>query len=121
MPLIGFAGAPVTLASDAIEGGHSNNFAHTKSLMYGHPAAWHTFCDLIAGIIGDYLFAQFEAGVDRKRKIENLRLAVPRAGERVAVLRRSGDGCLVVHRMLDGKKAAEWDAPNADALAFSPA
>ena len=64
VPLIGFAGAPFTLASYAIEGGHSNNFAHTKSLMYGHPAAWHRFCDLIAGIIGDYLVAQVEAGVD---------------------------------------------------------
>ena len=64
VPLIGFAGAPFTLASYAIEGGHSNNFAHTKSLMYGHPAAWHRFCDLIADIIGDYLVAQVEAGVD---------------------------------------------------------
>jgi uroporphyrinogen decarboxylase len=64
VPLIGFAGAPFTLASYAIEGGHSNNFAHTKSLMYGYPAAWHRFCDLIAGIIGDYLVAQVEAGVD---------------------------------------------------------
>jgi uroporphyrinogen decarboxylase len=64
VPLIGFAGAPFTLASYAIEGGHSNNFAHTKALMYGHPAAWHRFCDLIAGIIGDYLVAQVEAGVD---------------------------------------------------------
>jgi uroporphyrinogen decarboxylase len=41
VPLIGFAGAPFTLASYAIEGGHSNNFAKTKSLMYGHPDAWH--------------------------------------------------------------------------------
>ena len=62
VPLIGFAGAPFTLASYAIEGGHSNNFAHTKSLMYGYPAAWHRFCDLIADIIGDYLVAQVEAG-----------------------------------------------------------
>ena len=64
VPLIGFAGAPFTLASYAIEGGHSNNFAHTKSLMYGYPAAWHRFCDLIADIVGDYLVAQVEAGVD---------------------------------------------------------
>jgi uroporphyrinogen decarboxylase len=64
VPLIGFAGAPFTLASYAIEGGHSNNFAHTKALMYGVPTAWHAFCDLIADIIGDYLVAQVEAGVD---------------------------------------------------------
>jgi uroporphyrinogen decarboxylase len=64
VPLIGFAGAPFTLASYAIEGGHSNSFAHTKALMYGAPAAWHRFCDTIADIIGDYLTAQVEAGVD---------------------------------------------------------
>jgi uroporphyrinogen decarboxylase len=64
VPLIGFAGAPFTLASYAIEGGHSSSFAHTKALMYGHPAAWHAFCDLIADIVGDYLAAQIEAGVD---------------------------------------------------------
>src|SRR5262249_42590814 len=64
VPLIGFAGAPFTLASYAIEGGHSNNFAYTKSLMYGAPGAWHRFCDLIADVVGDYLVAQVEAGVD---------------------------------------------------------
>ena len=64
VPLIGFAGAPFTLASYAIEGGHSNTFAHTKALMYGHPAAWHRFCDLLADLIGEYLVAQIEAGVD---------------------------------------------------------
>jgi uroporphyrinogen decarboxylase len=64
LPLIGFAGAPFTLASYAIEGGHSNNFGHTKSLMYGAPAAWHRFCDLLAEVIGDYLVAQIDAGVD---------------------------------------------------------
>jgi len=64
VPLIGFAGAPFTLASYAIEGGHSTNFAHTKALMYGAPAAWHRFCDFLAGIVSDYLVAQIEAGVD---------------------------------------------------------
>ncbi|MGE3277794.1 MAG: uroporphyrinogen decarboxylase [Vicinamibacterales bacterium] len=64
IPLIGFAGAPFTLASYAIEGGHSNNFALTKSLMYGQPAAWHRFAGLLAEVVGDYLVAQIEAGVD---------------------------------------------------------
>jgi uroporphyrinogen decarboxylase len=64
VPLIGFAGAPFTLASYAIEGGHSNNFARTKALMYGHPEAWHQLCDRLATVIADYLTAQVDAGVD---------------------------------------------------------
>jgi uroporphyrinogen decarboxylase len=64
VPLIGFAGAPFTLASYAIEGGHSNNFAKTKALMYGHPEAWHRLCQRLATVVGDYLLAQIEAGVD---------------------------------------------------------
>jgi uroporphyrinogen decarboxylase len=64
VPLIGFAGAPFTLASYAIEGGHSTSFAQTKALMYGHPAAWHRFCDTLADVVGDYVVAQVESGVD---------------------------------------------------------
>ena len=64
VPLIGFAGAPFTLASYAIEGGHSANFAKTKALMYGHPDAWHRLCETFASVVGDYLVAQIEAGVD---------------------------------------------------------
>jgi uroporphyrinogen decarboxylase len=63
LPLIGFAGAPFTLASYAIEGGHSNTFAHTKGLMYGASTAWHELCALLADIAADYLIAQIEAGV----------------------------------------------------------
>ena len=64
VPLIGFAGAPFTLASYAIEGGHSNNFARTKALMYGHPDAWHRLCGVFATVVSNYLVAQIEAGVD---------------------------------------------------------
>jgi uroporphyrinogen decarboxylase len=64
LPLIGFAGAPFTLASYAIEGGHSSNFARTKALMYGTPAAWHRLCAQLAEMSADYLTAQIEAGVD---------------------------------------------------------
>ena len=64
VPLIGFAGAPFTLASYAIEGGHSNSFAKTKALMYGHPEAWHRLCGMLAELVGDYLVAQIDAGVD---------------------------------------------------------
>jgi uroporphyrinogen decarboxylase len=63
VPLVGFAGAPFTLASYAIEGGHSSTFAHTKALMYGNPAAWHRLCDKLATVVGGFLAAQAEAGV----------------------------------------------------------
>ena len=63
VPLIGFVGAPFTLASYAIEGGHSNNFARTKALMYGHPEAWHRLCERLATMAADYLTAQIDAGV----------------------------------------------------------
>src|SRR5260221_7686142 len=62
VPLIGFAGAPFTLASYAIEGGHSTSFALTKSLMYGDPEAWHRLAALLADVVTDYLRAQVEAG-----------------------------------------------------------
>jgi uroporphyrinogen decarboxylase len=64
LPLIGFAGAPFTLASYAIEGGHSNNFALTKRFMYEDPAAWHRLAGSFAAVAADYLLAQIEAGVD---------------------------------------------------------
>lgn len=64
VPLIGFAGAPFTLASYAIEGGHSSAFAHTKAMMYAAPAAWHRFCEMLADIASEYLLAQIDAGVD---------------------------------------------------------
>jgi uroporphyrinogen decarboxylase len=61
-PLIGFAGAPFTLASYAVEGGRSTHFAVTKGLMYSDPRAWHALADLLAEVVGDYLRAQAEAG-----------------------------------------------------------
>jgi uroporphyrinogen decarboxylase len=62
VPLIGFAGAPFTLASYAIEGGHSVSFATTKALMYGEPGAWHELASLLSEVVAEYLRAQVEAG-----------------------------------------------------------
>ena len=64
VPLIGFAGAPFTLASYAIEGGPSRNYSKTKALMYGQPAVWHELCETFAVVISDYLVAQVEAGIE---------------------------------------------------------
>ncbi len=64
LPLIGFAGAPFTLASYLIEGGPSKDFAKTKAFMHENPAAWERLMKKIAAITGEYLLAQSEAGAD---------------------------------------------------------
>ncbi len=64
VPLIGFVGAPFTLASYCIEGGPSKDFARTKAMMYAEPDAWHTLCGRLADMAGRYLQAQIAAGVD---------------------------------------------------------
>ncbi len=63
-PLIGFAGAPFTLASYLVEGGSSRQYQATKTLMYTNPAVWHQMMDLLAGMTEEYLKLQIEAGVD---------------------------------------------------------
>jgi len=62
IPLIGFSGAPFTLASYMTEGGGSKNYVQTKSLMYGDPGAWHSMMSLIARGLSKYLTAQIDAG-----------------------------------------------------------
>ena len=62
VPLIGFAGAPFTLASYAIEGGATRSFAVTKRFMYAEPRAWHALLELLADLVGRYLAAQAAAG-----------------------------------------------------------
>jgi uroporphyrinogen decarboxylase len=60
--LIGFAGAPFTLASYAIEGGASRTFTKTKRFMYQHPDAWNALLERLADLVGRYLAAQARAG-----------------------------------------------------------
>mgnify|MGYP003551231221 FL=1 len=62
VPLIGFAGAPFTLASYAIEGGSSRNYIHTKQMMYREPETWHRLMDKFARVITGYLRRQIKAG-----------------------------------------------------------
>jgi uroporphyrinogen decarboxylase len=62
VPLIGFAGAPFTLASYAIEGGSSRNFIATKQFMYREPEAWHRLMDKLARVVTGYLRRQIRAG-----------------------------------------------------------
>jgi uroporphyrinogen decarboxylase len=62
IPLIGFSGAPFTLASYAIEGGGSRGHERTKALMYREPAAWRRLMERLATVLGDVLVQQAKAG-----------------------------------------------------------
>ncbi|MDI9548328.1 MAG: uroporphyrinogen decarboxylase [Chloroflexota bacterium] len=62
IPLIGFAGAPFTLASYAVEGGGSKNYARVKALMYGEPAAWKRLMTKLVTVQADYLLKQVKCG-----------------------------------------------------------
>lgn len=62
LPLIGFSGAPFTLASYIIEGGASRNYIHTKSLMYNDSGAWHAMMSLLSRALIKYLNGQIAAG-----------------------------------------------------------
>jgi len=61
-PLIGFAGAPFTLASYLVEGGPSKNHEHTKAMMHGDPELWNALCARLAQISGAMLRVQAQAG-----------------------------------------------------------
>ena len=63
VPLIGFAGAPFTLASYLIEGGGSRNYVHTKKLFYAAPEAWKRLMERLAKDVAEYLNCQIAAGV----------------------------------------------------------
>jgi uroporphyrinogen decarboxylase len=62
IPVIGFAGAPFTLASYAIEGGSSRDFTRTRAFMLSEPAAWRRLLDKLVTVQADYLLAQARAG-----------------------------------------------------------
>jgi uroporphyrinogen decarboxylase len=89
VPLIGFGGAPFTLAAYAIEGGPSTSYAHTKSFMYSRPAAWHRLCEQFARMMADYLKAQVEAGAQAIQVFDSWAGALSRQDYREFVLPHS--------------------------------
>lgn len=62
IPLIGFCGAPFTVASYIIEGGSSREFLKTKTMMYSDPPTWHALMEKLSTMLADYLVAQIRAG-----------------------------------------------------------
>ena len=89
VPLIGFGGAPFTLAAYAIEGGPSRTYARTKAFMYAQPRAWHRLCERFAGMIADYLAAQVEAGVQALQVFDSWAGALGRSDYREFALPHS--------------------------------
>ena len=82
VPLIGFAGAPFTLASYAIEGGPSTSYMHTKTFMYSQPQAWHRLCEKLADAVSEFLLAQVEAGAQALQVFDSWAGALGRADYR---------------------------------------
>ncbi|MFI9628414.1 uroporphyrinogen decarboxylase [Streptomyces sp. NPDC052042] len=85
-PLIGFAGAPFTLASYLVEGGPSRNHEHTKAMMYGEPELWAELLDRLADITGAFLKVQIEAGVSAVQLFDSWVGALAPADYRRSVL-----------------------------------
>jgi uroporphyrinogen decarboxylase len=100
VPLIGFGGAPFTLAAYAIEGGPSTTYARTKAFMYEQPTAWHRLCGRFADMMADYLQAQAEAGVHALQifdswagmlgRADYREFALPHTSRIFSALKRSG-------------------------------
>ncbi len=84
-PLIGFAGAPYTLASYLVEGGPSKNHERTKALMYGDPGLWHALLGRLGRIAGAFLRVQVEAGASAVQLFDSWVGALPEADYRTFV------------------------------------
>jgi uroporphyrinogen decarboxylase len=105
VPLIGFGGAPYTLAAYAIEGGPSTTYARTKAFMYAQPQAWHRLCERFSSLIADYMQAQVDAGVQAIQIFDSWAGALSRADYREFALphtraifeRLSGTGVPLIH------------------------
>lgn len=89
VPLIGFAGAPFTLASYLVEGGPSRSHARTKALMYGQPDVWHALCDRLAQITLEFLRVQVAAGVSAVQLFDSWAGALSEADYRRFVMPHS--------------------------------
>ena len=88
-PLIGFAGAPFTLASYLVEGGPSRNHEHTKALMYGDPGLWAELMGRLARITAAFLTVQVGAGAAAVQLFDSWVGALPRADYAALVMPHS--------------------------------
>jgi uroporphyrinogen decarboxylase len=100
LPVIGFCGAPFTLASYMIEGGGSRNFVNTKQMMYSSPVAWDELMAKLVSVVYQYAAEQVRAGADVIQIFDSwvgclsvddyCRYVLPRTTELVSALRKAG-------------------------------
>jgi len=100
LPVIGFCGAPFTLASYMIEGGGSRNYVHAKTMMYNEPGAWTLLMEKLISVLGDYAIAQVRAGADALQVFDSwvgclsvedyVQYALPHTTQLVARLKGAG-------------------------------
>src|SRR5215475_2895953 len=100
LPMIGFCGAPFTLASYMIEGGGSRNYVHTKKMMYAQPAAWDELMRKLVSVTSEYTAEQVHAGADTIQIFDSWvgclsvedyrRFVLPRTTELVQKLKATG-------------------------------
>ncbi len=88
-PLIGFAGAPFTLASYLVEGGPSRNHEHTKSLMYGDPGLWADLMAVLTQVTASFLRVQVGAGASAVQLFDSWVGALPAADYQAHVMPHS--------------------------------
>jgi uroporphyrinogen decarboxylase len=107
VPLIGFAGAPFTLASYLIEGGPSRDLRRTKAMMLGDPALWEALTGRLAQIAGEFLRVQVEAGASAVQLFDSwagnlslpdyLQRVRPASAAALAAVRAERDGVSLPH------------------------
>jgi uroporphyrinogen decarboxylase len=100
LPVIGFCGAPFTLASYMIEGGSSRNYVNTKKMMYSSPAAWDELLGKLVVVVAEYAAEQVRAGADVIQVFDSWvgclsvgdyrRFVLPRTTELVRMLQKTG-------------------------------
>ncbi len=128
VPVLGFAGAPFTLAAYAIEGGGSKKYERTRVFMYNEPAAWQRLMDKLVTVAGSFLTEQAKAGADALQVFDSWagalsrydyeRYAAPYTKKLIAIAQRTGKP--VVHfttgtaNHLDAIAAAGGDAIGVD-------
>ncbi|MCL1632900.1 uroporphyrinogen decarboxylase [Sporolactobacillus sp. CPB3-1] len=127
VPLIGFAGAPFTLASYLIEGGPSKNYHQTKAFMYAHPEDWAALMDDLSAMTLDYLLAQIHAGAQAVQLFdswvgavseEDYRKSIAPAMNRIFSKLKETEAVTLYFATGAGHLLTEWNKLPVDVLSF---